>query len=81
MNISDGFAAGQDVLDWVDNNPGDGITEGASTNQTLLLTGNGTAAQYEAALEAVTYRNTSDDPSTAPRTDHLLHRHQRRVTE
>ena len=68
VSITGGFAAGQDVLDWVDNNLGDAITEGASTNQTVLLTGNGTAAEYEAALEAVTYANTSDDPSTAPRT-------------
>ncbi len=69
VSITQGsFQAGQDVLDWTDNNLADSITEGASTNQTVLLTGNGTAAQYEAALAAVTYVNTSDNPSTANRT-------------
>jgi hypothetical protein len=67
-SITGGFAAGQDALDWVDNNLGDSITEDASTDQTVLLTGNGTAAEYEAALEAVTYANSSNDPNTAPRT-------------
>src|SRR5262249_49163060 len=32
------------------------------------LTGPGTPAQFQAALRAVTYRNTSDNPSTAGRT-------------
>ncbi len=68
VSITTGFQSGQDVLDWVDNNLGDGITEGASTAQTVVLTGSGTAAQYAAALAAVTYVNTSENPSTATRT-------------
>jgi hypothetical protein len=35
---------------------------------TLTLTGGGTVAEYQSALRAVTYENTSDAPSTAPRT-------------
>ena len=35
---------------------------------TLTLSGTATVAAYETALEAVTYRNTSDNPSTATRT-------------
>jgi hypothetical protein len=67
VSITSGFAAAQDVLDWTDNDLGDTITEGASTNQTVVLTGNGTAAEYEAALRAITYLNSSQDPSTAAR--------------
>ena len=35
---------------------------------TLTLTGTDTVANYQAALRAVTYRNTSNNPSTAQRT-------------
>ncbi len=44
--------AGQDSLGWVDNNAGDGITlnAGASDVDTVVLTGSGTPAQYQAAL-------------------------------
>jgi len=61
-------AGAADLLDWTDNDPADGITEGASTAHRVVLTGAGTAAQYQAALRAVTYRNTSDDPATVDRT-------------
>jgi VCBS repeat-containing protein len=40
----------------------------SSVTGTLTLSGTATVAEYEAALEAVTYRNTSDNPSTAART-------------
>ena len=68
VSITTNFQSGQDVLDWLDNNLADGITEGASTAQTVVLTGSGTATQYAAALAAVTYVNTSENPSTATRT-------------
>ena len=68
VGITGNFQSGQDVLDWTDNDLGDTITEGASTNQTVVLTGAGTAAEYQAALRAVTYVNTSDNPSTLSRT-------------
>ena len=35
---------------------------------TLTLSGTATVAAYEAALRAVTYENSSDDPGSAPRT-------------
>ena len=57
-----------DVLDWTDNNPGDSITEGSSTSLQVNLTGTGTAAQWEAALEAVTFATPSQNPSGADRT-------------
>ena len=67
VSITTNAAAG-DVLDWTDNSLGDSITEGASTSTTIVLTGNGTAAEYTAALRAVTYASTSEDPSTLSRT-------------
>jgi cadherin-like protein/Big-like domain-containing protein/cadherin domain-containing protein/hemolysin type calcium-binding protein len=68
VGITGSFQSGQDVLDWTDNDLGDTITEGASTSQTVVLTGAGTAAAYQAALRAVTYVNTSEAPSTSTRT-------------
>ena len=39
-----------------------------STNGTLTLSGTATKAQYETALESVTYNNTSNTPNTGNRT-------------
>jgi VCBS repeat-containing protein len=63
-----GNAEAADALAWTDNDPDDTITEGVSSAHTVVLTGDGTAAQYAAALQAVTYESTSDNPSTLPRT-------------
>ena len=69
VSITTNFQSGQDVLAWVDNNLGDSITlDGSSTAQTIVLTGSDTLANYQAALRAVTYQNTSEDPSTLTRT-------------
>jgi VCBS repeat-containing protein len=68
VSIGTGYAAGEDRLSWVDD-PADAIAlHGSSTEQSVVLTGAGTAAEYEAALRAVQYANTSDAPSTAART-------------
>ena len=68
-SISSGFESGEDALAWTDNNGADAITlDGSSTAQTIVLTGTDSAANYEAALRAVTYANSSQDPSTASRT-------------
>ena len=66
VKITGNYAAGQDVLSFINQN---GITGSwnAATG-TLTLSGSATKAQYEAALESVTYKNTSEDPSTAART-------------
>jgi hypothetical protein len=60
-----------DDLDWVDNNGADGITLGSDDNGTdvLTLTGSGTLAEYEAALEAVTFRSDSNNPPTSKQID------------
>jgi len=63
--IYGGYVNGQDVLDL----PGDwGLTEqwNATAGQ-LILSGTSTLANYQNALRAVTYRNTSDSPSTVSR--------------
>lgn len=66
ITIAAGFVAGQDVLGFT---PHAGIagTYDALTG-TLTLTGAATPAQYQAALRGVTYVNTSENPSGAPRT-------------
>ncbi|MEA2440977.1 MAG: hypothetical protein QOH76_2401, partial [Thermoleophilaceae bacterium] len=67
-SITGNFQSGEDVLSWVDNDGLDSITLQPSTNQTINLSGPGTAAQYAAALKAVKYNNTSEAPTTAART-------------
>ena len=68
-SITAGYEAGQDALGWADNSS-DNITldAGNSDAQTIMLTGADTAANYEAALRAVTFVNPSENPSTASRT-------------
>ncbi|WP_162240555.1 beta strand repeat-containing protein, partial [Bradyrhizobium viridifuturi] len=64
--ITGGFAAGQDVLGFVNQN---GIT--GSYNAAigvLTLTGSSSVANYKAALDSITYFNSSDNPSGADRT-------------
>ena len=66
MSITAGFASGQDVLGFTNQN---GITGSynAATG-VLTLTGTATLANYQTALRSVTYSNSSDNPSTATRT-------------
>ncbi|WP_167736048.1 Ig-like domain-containing protein [Nocardioides sp. 503] len=66
--ITDGLAAEQDVLGWVDNDLEDGIVRTTGPAGAVALAGPGDAAEYAAALAAVTYANASDDPATATRT-------------
>src|SRR5207248_415038 len=65
------FVAGQDVLSF-SNVPATmgNITAASNTGGVLALTSPGataTLAQWQAALQAVTYSNTSDNPTTAAR--------------
>ena len=66
VTISSGFQSAEDVLAFSNAN---GIT-GSWNNTTgvLTLTGSATLANYKAALESVTYNNTSDNPNTDNRT-------------
>ena len=67
-SITAGYAAGQDALTWTDD-LGDNISRDISSDaQTLVLTGTGTAAEYQAALRQVSYTNSSDSPDTTDRT-------------
>jgi hypothetical protein len=64
--VTAGFAAGQDVLGFADQN---GITGSYNAATGLLtLTGSASVASYQTALRSVTYFNSSGSPSTAPRT-------------
>jgi len=66
VQITGNYASSQDVLAF----PGvSGITGSwNSTTGTMTLTGSATVANYQLALRAVTYRNTSENPSTLQRT-------------
>src|SRR5204862_408690 len=66
VTITGNFVAGQDFLGFTNQN---GITGNynASTG-VLTLTGQATVAQYQAALQSVSYFNSSDDPSSLTRT-------------
>ncbi|MEY2514377.1 MAG: hypothetical protein QOJ89_1735, partial [bacterium] len=67
VQIGAGYEDGADVLDLP--SPPAGIASSFSApTGTLTLSGSATVAAYEAALRAVTYQNTSDDPSSSPRT-------------
>ena len=65
VKITGNFAGAEDVLALAGVHPG--ITASLS-GDTLTLTGNASPAAYQAALRDVTYRNSSDSPSTLART-------------
>jgi hypothetical protein len=64
--ITAGLASGEDVLA-LPAQPGISSSYDASTG-TLTLSGSASVAAYEAALQAVTYRDASENPSTSQRT-------------
>ena len=66
VTISSGFQSAEDVLAFTDTNEINGSWS-ASTG-VLTLSGSATKANYEAALESVTYTNTSENPNTSNRT-------------
>jgi hypothetical protein len=66
VQITGNFVTGQDVLSFTNQN---GITGSfAASSGTLTLTGSATLANYQTALRAVRYNNTSENPSTLART-------------
>ena len=63
--ITSSFASGQDVLGFTNQN---GISGTFNANLGVLtLTGTATLANYQAALQSVTYNNTSSNPSVLTR--------------
>ncbi|MBR0643935.1 beta strand repeat-containing protein [Plastoroseomonas hellenica] len=65
VSIGTGFVSGEDVLGFV-NQLGITGTYDASSG-VLTLTGTASIADYQAALQSVTYRNSSDAPAEAAR--------------
>ncbi|MFN6528235.1 beta strand repeat-containing protein [Nostoc sp. ChiSLP03a] len=66
VSITNGFASAQDTLAFTNQN---GITGSYnSSTGVLTLTGSATVANYQTALRSITYTNSSDNPSTTPRT-------------
>ena len=67
VQITANYQNGEDVLALP--SPPAGITPSFDAGTGVLsLTGSSSLADYQTALRAVTYANTSDNPSTAPRT-------------
>ncbi len=67
VQITGNYASPEDVLALASPPAGIGAAYDSGTG-TLTLTGTASVADYQAALQAVTYRNTSSNPSTATRT-------------
>lgn len=66
VRITNNFSSSEDVLAFTNQN---GITGNyVSSTGTLTLTGTASQANYVAALKSVTYRSTSNNPSTLQRT-------------
>jgi Ca2+-binding RTX toxin-like protein len=66
VSITSGFASTQDTLAFTNQN---GITGSYNSNTGVLtLTGTATVANYQTALRSITYTNSSDNPTTTPRT-------------
>ena len=66
VQITANYVNGEDVLSFINTAAITGNFNAATG--TLTLTGTTTIANYQAALRAVRYNNTSENPSTAPRT-------------
>lgn len=65
ITINEGFASGQDWLDFTDQN---GISGNYNTiSGTLTLSGTANVSDYGNALRSITFRNTSSAPSTQER--------------
>ena len=64
VTVGSGYTAGQDVLAFTNQN---GIS-GSWSAPTMTLTGSATKAQWQTALQSVTYNNTSDTPNAGNRT-------------
>ena len=63
--ITSNFATGEDVLNFTDQSGIIGIYD--NNTGVLTLTGSATLAQYQTALQSVTYQNISNDPSDLTR--------------
>jgi Ca2+-binding RTX toxin-like protein len=66
VSITSGFVSAQDTLAFTNQNGISGSYN--SSTGVLTLTGSATAANYQTALQSITYTNSSDNPSTTPRT-------------
>jgi len=64
--ITGNYVSSEDTLSFTDQN---GITgTWTAATGTLTLTGSATKANYQTALQSITYTNSSDDPDTSTRT-------------
>ena len=66
VQVSGNYVPGEDVLSFADTSTISSVWD--PVTGTLTLNGLDTVASYQAALQSVTYENTSDNPSEAQRT-------------
>ena len=66
VTISGNFVSTEDLLNFTNQSGITGIYDAASGS--LSLTGTATLAQYQTALQTITYANTSDNPTVTTRT-------------
>jgi large repetitive protein len=66
VQITGGYVNGEDVLGFTNQNGISGSFNAATG--TMTLTGSSSVTNYQTALASITYVNTSDNPSGAPRT-------------
>ncbi len=66
IRIAGNYQGGADILQYTTTAGITGVWD--ATTGTLTLTGTTTAANYQTAIEAIRFNNTSDSPSTAART-------------
>ncbi|WP_143854090.1 beta strand repeat-containing protein [Nostoc sp. 'Peltigera membranacea cyanobiont' 210A] len=70
VSITNGFLSSEDTIAFTNQN---GITDSYnSSTGVLTLTGSATVANYQTALRSITYTNSSDNPTTTPRTISFL---------
>jgi len=68
VQITGGYKKGQDFLAFEDTDKITGVFDAKKGLLTLTSIGDATVADFEAALRAVTYQNTSESPKTGKRT-------------
>src|SRR5262249_5233020 len=66
VQITGNYVDGQDILGFADQNGIHGTFD--HTTGTLTLTGSSSVANYQAAIDSITYFNNSDNPSGLDRT-------------
>jgi len=72
VQIGSGYVAGEDLLAFTPAGAVTGSFDATTGTLTFTASGPTTMADWQSVLQSVSYRNTSENPSTAPRTVTLI---------